>query len=116
MSGDMVDIVRETWEVVLGKKVQLNRSLFDQGGHSLIVLKLYNLLRKVLPSYEFVVGDLFRYPTINRFVEEITARKEAVPIQESTVPSYSKIEVLEKVKQGELSVEEAMKIIGGHRL
>lgn len=98
------------------KKVQLNRSLFDQGGHSLIVLKLYNLLRKVLPSYEFVVGDLFRYPTINRFVEEITARKEAVPIQESTVPSYSKIEVLEKVKQGELSVEEAMKIIGGHRL
>ncbi|EON72154.1 condensation domain-containing protein [Lysinibacillus sphaericus] len=116
ISGDIVDIVRETWEVVLGKKVQLNRSLFDQGGHSLIALKLYNLLRKVLPEHEFVVGDLFRYPTINRFVEEISARKEDKPTQESVTPSYSKIEVLEKVKQGELTVDEAMKLIGGNRL
>lgn len=114
VSNEIEDIVRNEWEMVLGRKVFTNKTFFDQGGHSLIVLKLFNQLRQRLPDYEFVIGDLFRYPTIDRFVEQLSHRIDNNSSTNGQTESVNKIDLLEKVKQGDVSIDEAMYILGGN--
>ncbi len=54
------------WRATLGlEQVGIHDNFFDLGGHSLLVVKLRDLLQTELQR-EIAVVDLFRYPTIHR--------------------------------------------------
>lgn len=62
------------WSAVLGRRAHPGRTFFDQGGHSLLALKLLDRLQRDLPDYSFQIGDLFRYPTISALSAELERR------------------------------------------
>ena len=115
-SNEIEDIVKNTWEMALGRKVHVNKTFFDQGGHSLIILKLFNQLQKNLSDYNFEIGDLFRFPTIEKFVEQISLRKNQKKSINQIAEPVNKMELLEQIKQGKLSVDEAMYSLGGNEI
>lgn len=113
---DTTQAVQQIWEHLLNKSVHIERSFFDQGGHSLLVLELFQQLKRALPYDSFVIGDLFRYPTIQGFVSEIESRRMQRK-ESSSVPSKNdasnrdRLELLHRLKQGDLSVDEALELM-----
>lgn len=115
-TGNTTEVVRRIWEHLLNKPVQMQRSFFDQGGHSLLVLELFQQLKKVLPKDSFVIGDLFRYPTIEGFVSEIESRrlernKDNSVQQKKLVLKGDRLELLRMVKEGVISIDEAYRLM-----
>ena len=52
------------WEDVLKvDRVGLDDNFFDLGGHSLLIVKVFNKLKE-LSQYEFTLVDIFQHPTV----------------------------------------------------
>lgn len=62
------------WSDVLGRRAHPGRTFFDQGGHSLLALRLLDRLQRELPEYSVEMTDLFRYPTIAALQSELQRR------------------------------------------
>jgi len=63
----------EVWKEALGlDSVSINENFFDLGGHSLMLMQVYERLRELrISEKEFMVIDLFKYPTVELIAEFI---------------------------------------------
>lgn len=69
-------ILAETWSEVLETDViDTNDNFFDIGGHSLLLIRVHNLLKTRIETNISVV-DLFRYPTIISMSEFILGKAD----------------------------------------
>jgi amino acid adenylation domain-containing protein len=91
--------IRGVWEDLLGHPVDPDRSFFDSGGHSILVIALFERLRSRFGRFEFTVADLFRHPTVRRFARHLDA--PAGPAD--------RMAVLRAVERGELSPAEGLR-------
>ncbi|PWJ23328.1 fengycin family lipopeptide synthetase D [Branchiibius hedensis] len=102
-------IVRATWTEVLGRDVLDNRSFFDHGGTSILVISLYRKLRARLAHYRFEVPDLFRCPTIDSFVRFLQLDEAADADLAATARTAARRRaILAEVAAGRLSVGDAL--------
>jgi hypothetical protein len=120
-------ILRNIWQSLLKRPVPSNRSFFDLGGHSLLVLQLFERMKEQLPEYEFQIADLFRLPTIERFTAELLRGKDHIHIEEQSKPqsqqksgqspdiqqkdTSSMLDLLQRIQRGEVSPEEALRLL-----
>jgi len=59
------------WQAVLGlEQVGIHTNFFDAGGHSLLVIKMRQLIQSTL-GRTLPVADLFRYPTIHQLGQHL---------------------------------------------
>src|SRR5579883_695771 len=70
-------VLLDLWQSVLHRPVNPQRSFFDQGGHSLLVLQLFGKMKERLPDDTFEIADLFLYPSIEAQAAELLARRKA---------------------------------------
>ncbi len=90
----------EIWEEVLGSSsIGPNKSFFEQGGTSLSLLKLFNLLDKNFPG-KASIADLFEHDTI---------QKQAKFFEKESDQIKSLEEILIDLQKGLISAEEARK-------
>ena len=106
------------WGEVLNQPVAVDRTFFDQGGTSLLVIVLHERLHALLPEAEFGVADLFHHPTVRGFVEflqgpvEGSAQSSAQGTSVLADPARGqRREVLEAVAQGRLGPTEAWALL-----
>ncbi|MER5319558.1 AMP-binding protein [Streptosporangium roseum] len=92
--------ITQIWEQLLSVKVEPDRSFFDSGGHSILVITLFERLRERLAEYEFTIADLFRFPTVNTFARHLRG-----------VPN-DRMSILRAVERGELTAREGFQMIG----
>jgi amino acid adenylation domain-containing protein len=96
--------VKEIWESLLERPVDLDRSFFDSGGHSILVITLFERLRQRFGDLEFTVADLFRYPTITKFARYLTGRRSA-DSDGGADRLDDRMSVLRAVERGELTAQ-----------
>ncbi|MFH8350191.1 non-ribosomal peptide synthetase [Streptomyces sp. NPDC018045] len=109
---DLPGRIRYCWESVLGRPVATGSTFFDQGGTSLLVITLAELLRETLgPEYEFSVADLFRWPTIDTFASALHLRAEPHGGGQRAGSAPERREMLQALAQGNASVEEVLERI-----
>lgn len=106
------------WEELLCRPIKMNRSFFDQGGHSLLALQLYERMKEEFPEDEFEIADLFRYPSVVAmadYLQEKRALRSREDLGRKNLSKNSKqlsqLEILQKVQKGELSPDEALKLL-----
>lgn len=110
----------EIWQTLLKRPIRLDRSFFDQGGHSLLVLQLFESMKLRLPDDEFEIADLFRYPTIDALTAELLARRvareklcqDAPALQEQQPDTHpgTLLDILQRLQRGDVSPDEALKL------
>ncbi|WP_139491841.1 non-ribosomal peptide synthetase [Brevibacillus dissolubilis] len=95
------------WQEVLGVgHITRNQSFFDLGGNSMLILKLFNALKKEF-TVEVTVADLFSQHTIQMLASFIRTKQE-VDEQEDLET------ILKKLESGQIDVEvakEKMKVL-----
>jgi amino acid adenylation domain-containing protein len=75
--SDVERLIAGVWrEVLQQERVSVEDNFFDVGGHSLLLIKVLERLRSLLPV-ELSVLDLFRFPTIATLAGEIAGRTTA---------------------------------------
>jgi amino acid adenylation domain-containing protein len=75
--SDVERLLAGVWRDVLQlERVSVEDNFFDVGGHSLLLIKVLERLRALLPV-ELSVLDLFRFPTIATLAGEIAVRTAA---------------------------------------
>ncbi|MCQ9178693.1 non-ribosomal peptide synthetase [Streptomyces sp. IBSBF 2953] len=112
LPDDLTGRVRHCWESVLGHPVRTDATFFDQGGTSLLVITLVELLREVLgPEHSFAVADLFRHPTVDSFVDALRDRAKPRDEPAPNPERSGRRELLEALARDSLSVEEALERI-----
>lgn len=99
-----VTTIQEIWESLLGHPVDLDRSFFDSGGHSILVITLFERLRERFGDLEFTVADLFRYPTITKFARYLTGGRSAAR-DGGADRLDDRMSVLRAVERGELTAQ-----------
>lgn len=104
----LVTAIRSVWEDLLGGPVDPDRSFFDSGGHSILVITLFERLRGVFPDTEFTIADLFRYPTVRRFAQHLDSRRCAAADGAVDGPT-DRMAVLRAVERGELTPGEGLR-------
>jgi len=73
---EIEQMITTVWQEVLGvEKVGINDNLFDLGGNSLLVTKIYQKIKDKLPNNEVTclsVVDLFKLPTIRLLSQHLS--------------------------------------------
>ena len=65
------------WQAVLGlEQVGIHTNFFDAGGHSLLVIKMRQLIQSTF-GRPLPVADLFRYPTIHQLGQHLAQTEPA---------------------------------------
>ncbi|MEQ9672604.1 MAG: phosphopantetheine-binding protein [Coleofasciculus sp. G2-EDA-02] len=69
-------MITTVWQEVLGvEKIGVNDNLFDRGGNSLLVTKIYQEIKSKLPNNDvkcFSLVDLFSFPTIRSLSQHLS--------------------------------------------
>jgi len=70
------------WSEVLGvEKVSINANFFDLGGHSLLLVQVFDRVQAAFPR-ELSIVDLFRHPTLSSLAQFLSqAAPQALPQQ-----------------------------------
>lgn len=75
---DIEEKLANIWCEVLGvKQVGINDNLFDLGGNSISLVRIYSQIEELYPGVVTVV-DLFTYPTISKLADFIKDKKSAI--------------------------------------
>jgi amino acid adenylation domain-containing protein len=81
-SGDIEIKLKAIWSQVLNLKViGANDNFFEIGGHSLLLMEVYNRLKELI-DYKLTVVDLFKYPTIRSLSKYIYDMKNHGQVKE----------------------------------
>jgi amino acid adenylation domain-containing protein len=92
----MVKIWSEVLEIEFSK-ISVMDNFFDIGGNSIKVIELVNKIRKIF-SKDIMFGDIFNYPEIRLFIQEVLKSKTGIDITDiNEPPSEEVIEVLEQL-------------------
>lgn len=84
-STELEHKVADIWCNVLSlDEISINDNIFELGGNSVDIVKIYNAMKEILPDTEseknFQIRDFFQYPSIKRLCEymgEDTTKEEA---------------------------------------
>ena len=77
------NIIANIWQKALNiEKVGVQDNFFDLGGHSLLLLQVYNKLRETF-SQELSLVDLFKYPTVGALAKYLTGQENEDSVNES---------------------------------
>jgi hypothetical protein len=69
--------IAEIWQGVLRvPAVGLHDNFFDLGGNSLLLLRVFDRLRKLVPAHAWTMVDLFRYPTLHGLARFLTSTSQ----------------------------------------
>jgi polyketide synthase PksJ len=72
------------WSEILGVgRVSVRSNFFDLGGHSLLLVRVRERLRREM-DFDISVVDLFRYPTIESLAAAIERRSQSIPAAAGT--------------------------------
>ncbi|UNY98318.1 amino acid adenylation domain-containing protein [Zhouia spongiae] len=77
-SNDLEDRIVELWSDVLGVNksvISINKSFFELGGNSLLIIKLKNGLSNFLEFKNITIPELFKNHTIKRLVESVNPER-----------------------------------------
>jgi len=75
----------EIWKEVLElDDISINDDFFEQGGHSLLAIRVVSAIRKIF-KVEVPIGDIFDYPTISFLARQIEANRENEILKAITV-------------------------------
>jgi surfactin family lipopeptide synthetase C len=70
-------LIASVWaEVLQRERVGVDENFFDLGGHSVLLLRVYNRLRDLFQK-DFPVVDLFRYTTISALADYLSGSRES---------------------------------------
>lgn len=118
-------ILLDLWQSVLHRPVNPQRSFFDQGGHSLLVLQLFGKMKERLPDDAFEVADLFLYPSIDAQAAELLARRKVQKQPRGNVTKGAEfpqsaqkkelLALLHKLQKREISPDQALVQLGDSR-
>lgn len=101
----------EIWKEVLGfDEIDINESFYSLGGDSIMAMRLSSLINSSYPDFTDVT-DIFAYPSIHKltlFIEE-KLNKKTEKIEEENSEDID--DMLKKLSQGEISLEDASKLI-----
>ncbi len=103
---ELEQIICEVWQQVLElEKVSINSNFFDLGGNSLLITKVYNGLKKALPTNtkNFSVVELFKHPTIESFTQYLNEQDNST----NTVEDNQKL--ASNIKQGKNRIQQRRK-------
>jgi amino acid adenylation domain-containing protein len=65
-------IVVAIWQSVLHvDNIGIHDNFFDLGGHSLLLIEMFDKLQQTFDNKKITIVDLFRYPTVSTFTEYI---------------------------------------------
>lgn len=80
-SGDIELKLKQIWSEVLNlKEIGVNDNFFEMGGHSLLLMEVYNKLKESMDT-KLTVVDMFKYPTIRSLSKYIYDMKNHVGIK-----------------------------------
>jgi acyl-coenzyme A synthetase/AMP-(fatty) acid ligase/acyl carrier protein len=90
--------VAALWQEVLGiDQVGMNDNFFDLGGHSLLVVRLHQLLKKALnPSIPMT--SLYRFPTIRGFVQNLSGGDKSDAAEQARDRGQARREQLSRMR------------------
>jgi len=94
------------WQEVLElEKVGVNDNLFELGGNSLLIIKIFNNLRKLLPNELECVSltELYKYSTIRSFAKYLSSETQTSSLQQQ------KSELEQKIKMGNHRLKQMLK-------
>ncbi|NJM65767.1 MAG: amino acid adenylation domain-containing protein [Acaryochloris sp. RU_4_1] len=78
-STETEQAIAQIWQTALGlKSVGLHDNFFDLGGHSLLMVQVHSKLREKFQQ-DLVMGDLFRYPTIQALANHLNPSQPKDP-------------------------------------
>ncbi|BBD63729.1 microcystin synthetase B [Nostoc commune NIES-4072] len=78
-------LIAAIWQEILQlEKVGINDNFFDLGGHSLLMVQIYNKLQKIF-AQEFSMVEMFKYPTIHSLAKYLS---QDVNDKFVSLPSY----------------------------
>jgi hypothetical protein len=90
--------IGKTWQKILGlDRVSREDSFFDLGGHSLLMLRVFEKLREDYPNLALV--DLFHYPTVEALAEFLSAEIPVPPKQEEGHQGLKRREALGRLRE-----------------
>lgn len=95
-------IISEVWcELLDLDNVSTNDNFFDIGGHSLLIVQVYNKLSRDLKEYHFSIIDLFHHPTISSLSEFLVKdnKEDNLNILQSEEKSSNRKKMIEKLRE-----------------
>jgi amino acid adenylation domain-containing protein len=95
------------WSEVLERPVNPDRSFFDQGGNSILAMRLYARLKELLPAHDVPIGQLFAHPTITAFRASLREPRREEPKGRPT----DELALLRALERGELNTAGAMRLL-----
>ncbi len=87
--------IASVWQEMLpSKMVGIHDNFFDLGGNSLLMVRAYTKLRKILTRDISIVEMFFEYPTIHALTEFLTSEENSQhALQEKTEQRHQRIEI-----------------------
>jgi surfactin family lipopeptide synthetase A len=114
----VLELLTSIWKDILGyEEIDPSLSFFDVGGDSLKLTKVHYKLNVYFPG-EIMIGDLFRFESLNSMSEFIASVFSESKTEETVAPAYIQgdtvalvNEILDRVESGELTTTVAAKSI-----
>src|SRR5690606_23401167 len=92
--------VAKLWLEVLGlEQVGVTDNFFDLGGHSLLVVRLHQLLKQAL-NPAIPMTALYRFPTIRSFVQNLTTGDTSAAAKQAKSRGQMRREMLRRGARG----------------
>ncbi|HEU4325263.1 MAG TPA: amino acid adenylation domain-containing protein, partial [Roseiflexaceae bacterium] len=103
--------IAQVWREVLGvEQIDVQANFFDQGGHSLLMMRVYNRLREVLDQ-DISMMDLFQHPTVASLAAALGQRqRDAQSLQ--TAAELAQQQRTALGRGGEAGAVEGIAIVG----
>ncbi|UNK15975.1 SDR family NAD(P)-dependent oxidoreductase [Paenibacillus sp. N3/727] len=119
--SEIEEEVTEVWKQVLGyEELDVHANFFEIGGDSILITRVHHYIDEEFPGLT-TVADMFSYPTIARITDYLYAvvtnkEDEDTSLLESIeADSFNEaiFAMFERVKRGELSIENAVDLYRG---
>ncbi|MFB6549733.1 AMP-binding protein [Streptomyces sp. NPDC056405] len=108
---DLAATLTKLWSEVLERPVSPHRSFFDQGGSSILAMRLHSRISEILPDYDIPIAQLFAHPTITSFCASLEVPPPPQEPVGSDRPPTGELAVLQALERGELDVRTAMRLL-----
>jgi acyl carrier protein len=94
------------WQQILGvEKVGTDDNFFDLGGHSLLMMLVYNKLREKL-NRDISMVQMFQYPTVNSLARFLSGKGDALNLNRARELAKRQMEAINRQKQTVRRAEE----------
>ncbi|SMF85062.1 Phosphopantetheine attachment site [Paenibacillus uliginis N3/975] len=119
--SEIEEAVAEAWKQVLGyEELDVHANFFEIGGDSILITRVHHYIDEEFPGLT-TVADMFSYPTIARITDHLydvvsdTEETGETTLESIEANSFNEaiFAMFERVKRGELSIENAVDLYRG---